>query len=155
MKFRIQVFVVSLLFAVACFAANEPERSPSAEGAKVGFANLSDGDVVLPLFKVRFVISGMGIAPAGVQIDGTGHHHLLIDTPELPDFTQPLPFTANIMHFEKSESEVELKLPEGQHTLQLLLADFEQVPHEPPVLSDPITITVSANAPPPVKTEQE
>lgn len=153
MKFRIVLIIVSLLFAAGCLAANEQERSPSADGAEVGFANLADGDVVPPVFKVRFVISGMGISPGGVQIDGTGHHHLLIDLPALPDLTQPLPFTANIMHFEKSESEVELTLPEGRHTLQLLLADFEQVPHEPPVFSDLITITVSGNAPPPVKTE--
>ena len=146
---RRTVYVFLLLFATGCFAGEDIQRMPSSDGAAVGFSNLADGDVVPPGFNVTFSISGMGIAPAGVEIDNTGHHHLMVDMAELPDMNQPLPFTDNIMHFEKSESEVELQLPEGQHTLQLLLADYAQVPHDPPVMSESITITVSADAPPP------
>ncbi|MBT8058324.1 MAG: DUF4399 domain-containing protein [Xanthomonadales bacterium] len=123
-------------------------RSPSAEGAEVGFANIEDGDVLPPVFTVRFSISGMGIAPAGVAIDNTGHHHLLIDIEELPDMNGPLPATDRIRHFGKGQSETTLELPEGTHTLQLLLADHAHLPHDPPVMSDVITITVDADAPP-------
>jgi hypothetical protein len=115
----------------------------------VGFANLSDGDVVPPVFVARFAIVGMGIAPAGTQIENTGHHHLLIDVDQLPDLDAPLPMTDNIRHFGKGQTEVELQLTEGEHTLQLLLADYAHIPHDPPVLSEAITITVSADAPPP------
>ena len=147
MKFK----AILALFSVLVFSglqAAEIERSPSSEGAAVGFSNLEDGDVVPPEFEVVFSISGMGIAPAGVQIDNTGHHHLLIDVAELPDLGQPLPATDNIIHFGKGQSETVLNLSEGQHTLQLVLADYRHIPHEPPVVSDVITVTVSQNAPP-------
>ena len=122
-------------------------RSPSSEGAAVSFGNLENGDVVPPEFHVKFSISGMGIAPAGVEIDSTGHHHLLIDVAKLPDFNQPLPANSNIIHFGKGETETVLELAEGEHTLQLVLADYRHIPHEPPVISEIITIKVSANAP--------
>jgi hypothetical protein len=136
-----------LVLSSGCLAAAE-HRSPSPEGASVGFANLEDGDVVPPVFVVQFTISGMGVAPAGTQIENTGHHHLLIDVGEMPDLDAPLPMTDNIRHFGKGQTETELSLPEGEHTLQLLLADYAHVPHEPPVMSEVITITVVANAPP-------
>ena len=153
MTFRNAIYVLLLFFITSGLGANEVQRSPSVDGAEVEFSNLSDGDIVRPTFTVIFMISGMGIAPASVQIDNTGHHHLLINVKELPDFDQPLPYSDNIMHFEKSESEVELELTEGQHTLQLLVTDYAQLPHEPPIISEPITITVSANAPVPVEPE--
>lgn len=154
MKTRILLFAMLLAAPFVTSAATESaasdqpsvQRSPSAEGATVGFANLSDGDVVRPVFTVKFSISGMGIAPAGSQIDNTGHHHLLIDVTELPDFNRPLPATDQILHFEKGQIETELRLLEGEHTLQLLLADFAHIPHEPPVMSGVITVVVSADA---------
>lgn len=145
MNLKLLLGLVGLLVVLGVSAA-EVERSPSADGATVGFANLVDGDVVPPDFVVEFSISGMGIAPAGVQIDNTGHHHLLIDVAELPDLGQPLPATDNIIHFGKGQSETELHLAEGSHTLQLVLADYRHIPHEPPVVSDKIRITVNKNA---------
>lgn len=123
-------------------------RTPSAPGATVEFANLADGDVVPPGFTVRFSISGMGIAPAGVAIENTGHFHLLIDLEELPDFDQPLPANEQLLHFGKGQTQAELDLAPGEHSLQLLLADYAHVPHDPPVLSEVITITVAQDAPP-------
>ena len=131
--------------------ADEPAaaaRTPSTPGASVGFGNLSDGDIVPPVFTVKFTISGMGIAPAGSRIDSTGHHHLLIDVDELPDMNQPLPMNEHVRHFGKGQTEAELELAPGKHTLQLLLADYAHVPHDPPVMSKQITITVSPDAPP-------
>jgi hypothetical protein len=129
-------------------SADDSLRSPSTEGATVSFAMPQDGDLVPLTFEVRFLVSGMGIAPAGSQIANTGHHHLLIDLAELPDMNQPLPATEQIRHFGKGQTETRLTLPEGEHSLQLLFADYQHAPHDPPVISKIITITVSANAPP-------
>jgi hypothetical protein len=129
--------------------ADTVARTPSAPGATVGFANLADGDVVPPGFTARFTISGMGIAPAGAAIENTGHFHLLIDLPELPDLGQPLPANEHVVHFGKGQTSTELNLAEGQHRLQLLLADYAHVAHEPPVMSKVITVTISRDAPPP------
>jgi Domain of unknown function (DUF4399) len=90
-----------------------------------------------------FGLKGMGIAPAGVKFDNTGHHHLLIDTDAPADMNAPLPATDKIVHFGKGQTETTLTLSPGKHTLQLLLADANHVPHNPPVLSKKITITVA------------
>ncbi len=129
-------------------SATGTHSSPSSEGASVAFKALHDGDLVPPTFTVKFLVSGMGIAPAGTMIDNTGHHHLLIDAIEMPDMNLSLPATDQIRHFGKGQTEAELTLREGEHTLQLLFADYSHTPHEPPVMSDKITITVSADAPP-------
>ena len=147
MNYRMLMCGLALLFAFGHLGASE-HRMPSPGGASVGFANLSNGDVVPPSFSVKFTISGMGIAPAGTNIENTGHHHLLIDVDQLPDLDQPLPMADNIRHFGHGQTETELELPEGEHTLQLLLADYAHLPHDPPVMSEVITITVSADAPP-------
>jgi len=152
---------VLLMLSASLFAAevsgesneSDSHRSPSSDGASVGFANLHNGDVLPPEFTVIFTISGMGIAPAGVAIDNTGHHHLLIDVTELPDLNQPLPATDNIRHFGKGQSQTSLNLPEGEHSLQLLLADQVHRPHDPPVMSEVIVITVAADAPPQAEEE--
>ena len=82
-----------------------------------------------------------GVAPAGTKLDNTGHHHLLIDTP-LPDMTKPIAKDDQHRHFGGGQTETTLTLSPGKHTLQLLLGDFAHVPHQPPVVSKPITITV-------------
>jgi len=139
------VIAAAMMFSVPGFS-QEPSipihRSPSPPGAEVRIENLADGDVVPPTFTVKFGVSGMDIAPAGTQKENTGHHHLLIDIAELPDMNMPLPATDNIRHFGKGQTETELTLTLGQHTLQLLFADYAHVPHSPPVLSKKITITV-------------
>ena len=140
----------ALLTACLGLQAAEPPstRSASSEGAAISFSNLSDGDVIPLVYVVRFTISGMGIAPAGVQIENTGHFHLLIDLAELPDFDQPLPANEHLLHFGKGQTQTTLELTEGKHTLQLLLADHAHVPHDPPVMSEAITVVVAADAPP-------
>jgi hypothetical protein len=85
----------------------------------------------------------MGVAPAGVKADNTGHHHLLIDVDTLPPDDQPLPATDQIRHFGGGQTETMLDLPPGRHTLQLVLGDASHVPHDPPVRSQRITITVT------------
>jgi hypothetical protein len=131
--------VVSTL---AGLAAAQVARTKAPEGASVYFISPRNGATVSSPFTVQFGLKGMGVAPAGVTLANTGHHHLLIDVAKMPDMTQPLPATDNIRHFGGGQTEVDLKLPPGQHTLQLVLGDHLHTPHEKPVVSEKITITV-------------
>ncbi len=116
-------------------------RNPSPEGASVAILSPANGAVVSSPVKVVFDLQGMVLAPAGDPTPNSGHHHLLVDVPA-PDLGQPLPKDAQHLHFGQAQTEAEITLPPGQHTLQLLLGDINHVPHNPPVLSVPITITV-------------
>ncbi len=110
-------------------------------GAKVYIISpQNDAEVSSPV-KVLFGLSGMGVAPAGVNQAGTGHHHLLIDNPEV-DFTKPLAMTDQIKHFGGGQTEASIELKPGTHTLQLVLGDWKHQPQNPAVLSEKITITV-------------
>lgn len=100
------------------------------------------GATVPSTFTVQFGLHGMGVAPAGVKRSGTGHHHLLIDVAELPPLDKPLPATDKIRHFGGGQTEVTLTLAPGTHTLQLVMGDHGHVPHDPPVVSERITIHV-------------
>ena len=129
-------------FAVAALTPASAQ-TPSPEGAKVYFINLKDGAEVDSPFLVQFGLSGMGVAPAGVEKPNTGHHHLLIDTTMTPEqMKEPIPADDNHKHFGGGQTEAMVTLPKGQHTLQLVLADWTHIPHVPPVMSEPITITV-------------
>ena len=119
------------------------ERTPSAAGAEVYIISPKSGAVVHNPVLVQFGLKGMGVAPAGVKFDNTGHHHLLIDTDAPSDPSTPLPATDKIVHFGKGQTETTLNLAPGKHTLQLLLADANHIPHSPPVISKKITITVA------------
>ena len=90
----------------------------------------------------RMGLRGTGMAPAGVQKANTGHHHLLVDT-ELPPLDQPIPNDRNHLHFGLGQTEARIELPPGKHTLQLLLGDENHVPHQPPLYSKRITVTVT------------
>jgi hypothetical protein len=116
-------------------------RTASAPGASVFFITPKDGDTVSSPVTVEFGIEGMTVAPAGVNEQYTGHHHLLVDT-GLPPLGQPVPADANHIHFGDGSTSTELTLDPGQHTLLLLLGDHLHIPHEPPVSSPTITITV-------------
>jgi Domain of unknown function (DUF4399) len=102
----------------------------------------ADGTTVAETFTVKFGLSGMDLAPAGTDQPSTGHHHLLIDQQELPALTASLPATEQILHFGKAQTETELTLKPGEHTLRLVLGNYLHVPHDNPVISEPITVTV-------------
>jgi hypothetical protein len=116
--------------------------SHAPDNAQVYIISPADGETVPETFEVKFGLMGMGIAPAGIEKPNTGHHHLLVDLQELPDFTVYLPATEHIRHFGGGQTETTLTLPSGKHKLQLLLANYAHVPHEPPIISEPITVTV-------------
>lgn len=140
---------VGLLPGPAC--AQEAPRggpSPAPAGAGVYFVDVRDGAVIPPKSVIHFGLHGMGIAPAGVPREHAGHHHLLIDA-DLPPLDQPIPNDFNHLHFGAGQTEARVTLPPGRHTLQLLLADEEHVPHDPPVFSQPVRILVTLTGRPP------
>lgn len=117
-------------------------REPSAAGAEVYIVSPKDGAKVKGPVTVVFGLKGMGIAPAGIKFENTGHHHLILDADAPKDLSLPLPADPNNIHFGKGQTETTLTLPPGKHTLQLLLADSLHTPHEPAVISKKITIVV-------------
>jgi hypothetical protein len=123
-------------------AAAAPARTPSPAGAEVYIISPKDGATVYNPVLVQFGLKGMGIAPAGIKFDNTGHHHLLIDSAPPSDMSLPLPATDKIVHFGKGQTETTVTLAPGKHTLQLLFADQNHIPHQPPVISSRITVTV-------------
>jgi len=125
----------------AADAAAPLPRSDSPAGATVAILSPRDGDIVSSPVKVVFGLEGMTVAPAGDLTPNSGHHHLLVDVAP-PDLGLPLPKDAQHLHFGQAQTEAEITLAPGQHTLQLVLGDGNHVPHNPPVISAPITITV-------------
>ncbi len=136
------LIIGALLLAALPFAAAQ-ERTAPAPGAEVYIISPKNGATVHNPVRVQFGLKGMGIAPAGVRFDNTGHHHLLIDTDPPADLGAPLPANDKIVHFGKGQTETTLTLPPGKHTLQLLFADQNHVPFQPSVISQKITITVA------------
>ena len=116
-------------------------ETPSVEGAALYFIEPQDGATVSNPVVVKFGLSGMGVAPAGVEKEKTGHHHLIIDA-DLPAMDEAVPNDENHRHFGGGQTETTVELAPGTHTLQLLLGDWSHIPHNPPVMSEQITITV-------------
>ncbi len=153
---RFPLILCAGLLCSTAFAQTPPAPSATAAGAlplaappvaapnaEVYLISPRDGEKLKGPITVRFGLKGMGIAPAGVKFDNTGHHHLLVDT-DLGDIAldQPLPVTDKILHFGKGQTETVVTLPPGKHTLELLFADSTHRSFEPPLHSQKITITV-------------
>jgi hypothetical protein len=138
---NILVLALFAAFLPAGHALARPTAAP--ENAQVYFIWPSDGTVIHGgKFWVRMGLRNMGVAPKGTDVANTGHHHLLIDTPLPENMDEPIPNDRNHLHFGAGETEARVELPPGQHTLQLMLGDKEHVPHQPPVVSKKITVTV-------------
>src|SRR5262252_11118679 len=138
-----KIAVAVTLGAALAVIAPAAAETQSPAGAAVYIINLKDGDTVTSPFKVQFGLTGMGVAPAGVEKPNTGHHHLIIDaTLSADELKAPIASDAKHVHFGAGQTEAMVTLPPGTHTLQLVLGDWSHVPHVPPVMSTPITITV-------------
>ena len=142
--------VIHVKVVDAAKAAAAAGRHPSPPGAKVYFVYPTDHSYISPNPVIRFGLIGMGVAPAGVEKANTGHHHLLVDT-ELPPMDQPIASDFNHLHFGAGQTEAKITLPVGKHTLQLLLGDENHIPHNPPVYSEAISVTVTASGRPPYR----
>ena len=126
-----------LLIAVSHTFAGD---TPSVPGTKVYFINIKDGQILKSPFLVRFGLTGeMGIAPALADWPDTGHHHLIINAPP-PNENKAI--SKKQLHLHKGETEITVKLPPGKHTLQAVLGDYSHIPHDPPLMSEVITVTV-------------
>lgn len=144
-----RTIVAAGLLTICAVGTAFAQGAPSEPGARVYFVNLADGETVTSPFRVVFGLSGMGVAPSGVEREGTGHHHLLIDRPAMgqgeegPDeLLYGILDDENHRHFGGGQTETVLELAPGTHTLQLVLGDWSHVPHSPPVMSEVITVTV-------------
>lgn len=134
----------ALLWAVALMAslpAAAQNALPAPEDVRVYFITPVNGAVLKSPVRVVMGLTGMGVAPAGVEREGTGHHHLIIDAPA-PAPGVPIPADDHHHHFGAGQTETRIELPPGSHTLQLVMGDFAHRPHAPPVASDIIRITV-------------
>lgn len=116
-------------------------RTPAPTNARVFFVTPANGETVSSPVLVKFGLEGLVVAPAGTYEPKTGHHHLLIDT-QLPPVDLPIPADENHVHFGKGQTETLIELSPGSHTLQLLVGDGNHVPHQQPVASETIAITV-------------
>jgi hypothetical protein len=129
------VLLSAMLSSVNVFA-----QTPAPADAEAYIISPKNGETVGQTFVVRFGLKNMGVAPVGTVKENTGHHHLLVDMEKLPPLDQPL--GADVKHFGAGQTETELTLPPGKHTLQLILGDLVHRPHNPPVVSEKIEITV-------------
>ena len=163
MSLRLLLAVLSGLLLAGCGPAPEPPAAPPAPAASLPAADAqaspavprtaappdarvylispTDGESVTSPVLVRFGLTGAGVAPAGIDAPGSGHHHLLIDT-ELTDFARPIPADAQHVHFGAGQTETTVELAPGMHRLQLVLGDHLHIPHDPPLVSEPVVITV-------------
>jgi Domain of unknown function (DUF4399) len=135
--------ILAMGIALISATALAQERTTPAANAEVYIIAPQNGATVHGPVTVRFGLKGMGIAPAGVKFDNTGHHHLLVDTDSSElKLDAPLPATDKVVHFGKGQTETTLTLPPGKHTLELVLADYLHMSFNPPLQSKKITITV-------------
>ncbi len=134
-------FAATIICLLAMTGVQAGDRTKAPENVTLYIITPTDGESVTSPVMVRFGLSGMGIAPAGVEAPKTGHHHLLIDV-DLPPLDEPIPADEHHVHFGAGQTETTIELDPGTHTLQLLLADHNHTPHDPPIVSDKIYIIV-------------
>ena len=138
---KLVMFTLVALAAAGAASAEGP-RTKSPAGAEVYIISPQDGATVTSPVTVRFGLKGMGIAPAGIAFENSGHHHLLIDT-EMPRLDQPIPVgNKGVRHFNGGQTETQIILLPGTHTLQLVLGDYNHMSYMPPLASPKVTITV-------------
>ncbi len=138
---KLAILAASATLACIANAYAQDFRQPAPAGAKVYFIAPKNGAKISGPVTVKFGLTGMGVAPAGVEKKDTGHHHLLIDT-KLADDMAPIPQDDKHRHFGMGQTETKLTLAPGRHTLQLVLGDHNHIPHNPKVVSEVIAITV-------------
>jgi Domain of unknown function (DUF4399) len=140
-RFFVLTFAASIAFLGGCSKPG-PAHASHPEQDGVYIISPRNGEVVTSPVTVQFGLKGRGVAPAGVNQANTGHHHLLVDVDTLPPLNAPIPANDNHIHFGGGQTQTVVTLKPGQHTLQLLLGDHLHIPHNPPWMSEKITITV-------------
>ncbi len=134
------ISLAAVLATATTVQADDRSSAPADAVVYIGWPN--DGEVInRRKFRVWFGLRNMGVVPAGTAFRDAGHHHLLIDT-DLPEADEEIPADKHHRHFGAGQTEAVIELEPGVHTLQLLMGDHNHVPHNPPVVSKKITITV-------------
>jgi hypothetical protein len=134
------IFIVQSLFLYFSISTIFGGETPSVPGARVYFINIKDGQTLKSPFLIQFgLTSEMGIAPALADWPDTGHHHLVIDS-TITNMNKSI--SNKHIHLHKGQTEITLKLPTGKHTIQIFFADYSHIPHDPPVMSEVITVNV-------------
>jgi hypothetical protein len=144
MTARVRLATLTILVVTLGTWAAQAETIPRTErpaDAKLYIISPQNGETVTSPVTVRFGLSDMGVAPAGVATPNTGHHHLIVDAPT-PPADVPIPKDEQHIHFGGGQTETTLTLAPGKHTLQLVLGDKDHVPFDPPLVSETVTITV-------------
>ncbi len=145
--FSSAVFAIVASFTLASFASAEDTAPAPSAGKKVSvkIVQPKNGATVAPKFKVKMTVQGMKVAPLGQMKKGTGHHHLIIDGPAIPG-GQVVPADPTHIHFGKGQTETELELAPGKHTLTLQFADGAHISYGP-VMSETIEVNVAVPEP--------
>ena len=142
MRLSIVTLAMSLVATSACAQSDEWPRVEAPPEAVAYIIAPGNGEVVSSPFKVQFGLSGIGVAPAGIEYPDTGHHHLLINR-DVSNFSEPLPSgEPDLLHFGGGQTEAVVTLEPGEYTLQMILGDQDHVPHDPPIMSKKVTVTV-------------
>jgi hypothetical protein len=137
--FMSRAALAGLMMGVSVLAS---AATPAPKGAEVSIVSPKDGATVPQTVVVKFAVENVALAPAGDTTKNTGHHHLLIDVDELPAAGTPIPKDANHLHFGNAQTQAEVTLTPGKHTLQLELGDSNHMPFDPPIVSEKITVNV-------------
>lgn len=138
--FKRRTYAIAVFLLSISIGGSAADSSSSPPDAVVYIVSPKNGAIVSNPVTVVFGLKGMGVVPAGIDKAGTGHHHLLVDYEKLPPLDKPL--GQNVRHFGKGQTQTTLELSPGAHTLQLILGNHLHVPHDPPVISERITINV-------------
>ena len=142
MRYALSLFLTAIVLCVTTSPALHAGETPSVANTRVYFINLKDGDTVKsPLLVQLGLTEQMGVAPALADWPDTGHHHLVIDSPA-PNPNKSVPRAEGHVHLNMGQTEITIGLSAGQHTLQVVFGDYAHVMHDPPIMSDVITITV-------------
>jgi hypothetical protein len=127
---------------VAALPARAQSAAPPAPPAPViGILLPTNGATVTSPVTVRFRLVNYGVAPAGTNVERTGHFHLLIDN-EAGEAGTIIPADSLHIHYGKGQIEVTVPVPLGRHTLRAVLGDYTHKVIGPELVSAPVTIRV-------------
>jgi hypothetical protein len=135
-----RLLLASSALALPLRALAGPTAAP--KGAVLYFIAPRDGQKLKSPVTCRFGLRGMGVTHAGDSYANSGHHHLFIDVSEPLDPDDTIPSDRNHLHFGAGQTETQIELAPGPHTLQLVLGDANHIPFNPPLVSKKIKIVV-------------
>lgn len=109
-------------------------------GHKIFFVTPQDGAKVKSPLKIQMGLEGMDVKPAGELVENSGHHHLIIDGAPI-EAGVVVPADDKHIHFGQGQTETEVELSPGEHTLTLQFADGHHKSYGPE-MSTTIRVTV-------------